>query len=245
MTVMSGFYQAVYQRFPEFLKRRINPLEFAIQEFVARMAREISAPSIVLDAGAGEVRFAAHFREARYLAVDLAVGDPEWDYSRIDVRANLEALPFRANSVDVVLNIQVLEHVRKPDVVVREFYRILKPGGKLLLTAPQGWHEHQKPHDYYRFTQYSLRELFRTAGFEDCRIEPMGGYFHYLGHRLTYIPKTIFQPRKGWERVVFFPLELASLVLFCFLLPVVCFYLDRLDGQKEFTLGYRCEAFKG
>ena len=167
MTAMSGFYQAVYQRFPEFLKRRINPLEFGIQEFVASSAREISAPAIVLDAGAGEVRFAGYFREAHYLAVDLAIGDPEWDYSRIDVRANLQALPFRADSVDAVLNIQVLEHVRDPAVVVQEFYRILKPGGRLLLTAPQGWHEHQKPHDYYRFTQYSLTELFRTAGFNE------------------------------------------------------------------------------
>lgn len=244
MTAMPGFYQAVYERFPEFLKRRINPLDFGIKAFVSESAREIAPSAIVLDAGAGETRFSTYFRDARYLAVDLAAGDPAWDYSGIDVRANLQALPFRAESVDAVLNIQVLEHVKNPDGVIQEFYRVLRPGGRLLLTAPQGWHEHQQPYDYYRFTRFSLRELFRSAGFGECRIEPMGGYFHYLGHRLTYIPKTLFQPLKGWKRAVLVPFELVSLSVFCFLLPVICFYLDRLDARKEFTLGYRCQAFK-
>jgi SAM-dependent methyltransferase len=157
---------------------------------------------------------------------------------------DLSAIPIDSESVDIVLNIQVLEHVTSPAQILREIHRVLKPGGTLYLTAPQGWHEHQSPHDYFRFTREALQLLFEEAGFPDPKIESQGGYFHYLGHRLTYIPKVLFGSRSGLLRGLFFPLELLSLSLFCFCLPVLCYYLDRLDSRQEFTLGYRCVVVK-
>ena len=240
---MAGFYLKVYQLLPEFLKRRINPLEYQIEAFVHSV--DSSPPgAVVLDAGAGESRFAACLPHQLYVAIDSRVGEAGWDYSKIDVCADLTAIPIASNRVDTALNTQVLEHVKDPAAVLEEICRVLKPGGRLYLTAPQGWHEHQQPCDYFRFTRYSLRLLLECAGFRTVSIEPIGGYFHYLGHRLTYIPKIVFQPRRGITRVLLFPLELLSLGLFCLVLPVICYYLDRLDSNKEFTLAYRCLAVK-
>ncbi len=241
---MSGFYHRVFAGLPPFLKRRIHPLEHDIDGFVRMAARETPAGAVVLDAGAGESRFARHFAGRTYVGLDLAVGDSGWDYSRIHLRASLEAIPLASRSVDAAIHTQVLEHVPDPGRVLAELHRVLKPGGKLYLTAPQGWPEHQQPHDYFRFTQFSLRRLLAQAGFEVRKLEPQGGYFHYLGHRLTYIPKILFQDRKGPTRWLLFPLELASLACFCFLAPLMCHALDRLDTKREFTLGYRCVAVK-
>lgn len=239
---MAGFYHSVYGRLPGFLKRRINPLDWEIELFVRQASQDQGR--VAVDAGAGEARFAAFFGEWLYVAVDSAVGDAQWDYSRIHLRADLAAIPLASECADVAINTQVLEHVPDPKSVLKEIGRILKPGGKLYLTAPQGWHEHQQPHDYFRFTRWALEGMFESAGFSAWSIEPMGGYFRYLGHRLSYIPKVLFQPRRGFWRVVLFPVELAALAAFCFVGPLACFYLDRFDRQKEFTLCYRCLAVK-
>ncbi len=239
---MAGFYLGVYHFVPEFLKRRINPLEYAIQDFV-RSACSVGR-EVVLDAGAGEGRFAPYFATDLYVALDSAVGAGNWDYSRLDIQADLVSIPLVSASVNTAMNIQVLEHVTHPELVLKEIYRVLKPGGRLYLTAPQGWHEHQIPHDYFRFTQFSLQLLLRSAGFRKVRVEPMGGYFHYLGHRLTYVPKILFFER-GWAlRALFLPLEWLILLLCCFLGPIACYYLDELDRERYFTLCYRCLAIK-
>jgi SAM-dependent methyltransferase len=240
---MGGFYLRAFELLPGFLKRRIFPLDDSIHSFMLEV-KPANSDGLVLDAGSGEGRFREYFSGCRYLAIDSQVGDSSWDYSNVDVAADLAAIPLPTCSTDLVLNIQVLEHVSDPQEVVNELFRVLKPGGRLLLTAPQGWHEHQQPNDFFRFTQYSLTPIFSTAGFRSVEVQPIGGYFHYLGHRLTFIPKILFQKRSGWLRVVLFPLELLSLVVFCFLSPLVCYYFDSFDTDKEFTLCYKCVATK-
>jgi SAM-dependent methyltransferase len=238
-----SFYHGVYRLLPEFLKRRINPLDHAIEDFV-RGAGQFRPGGVVLDAGAGESRFAPFFAGHFYVALDSCVGDPAWDYRKIHLAADLSALPLAAQCADVVINTQVLEHVRQPGAVLKEIHRVLKPGGRLYLTAPQGWHEHQQPNDYYRFTRYSLRSLLEAAGFHHIEIASLGGYFHYLGHRLSYVPKVLFTGLPGALRILLLPVELIVLTVFCFVLPVLCFYLDPLDRTREFTLCYRCLAVK-
>ena len=112
-------------------------VETQIEAAVAELAASTPENARVLDAGSGEGRYASSFDGRRHIGVDLGIGDHSWDYSRVDVAANLETLPFPDNSFDAALNIVVLEHTRNPQQVLNELGRTLRPGGRLLLIAPQ------------------------------------------------------------------------------------------------------------
>ena len=223
-------------RLPRWLLRLILRFEAMIEDRVAEFARSLPAGARVLDAGAGECRYAHEFTHCRYLAVDLAVGDSDWDYSSLDTVADLARLPFRNGSFGAAINIVVLEHVRDPGAVLAELNRVLAPGAPLLLAAPQEWGVHQAPHDYFRYTRPGLQWLLREAGFTGAVIEAGGGFFTLLGRRLL---DSILYFQGGWRWLLFLP---AAAV--CGLLGILLPVFDFLDPNRNTTLGYVCTARK-
>jgi SAM-dependent methyltransferase len=220
---------------PRALVRRLDPFEATIESFVGDVARSTGDGMLVLDAGAGESRFRTFFDHARYVGIDSAVGDVDWDYSDLDVVGRLEMLPVSDGSCDRVLSIVVLEHTSEPQAVLEEFYRALRRGGTVHLVVPHMWEEHQRPNDYFRYTSSGIRLLVERAGFNVLRIEPVGGFFWQLGRRLMGV---LSFAQQGW-RWILFPF-LAP--VFGFLLPLTCYYLDKLDRDRAYTLGYICEG---
>lgn len=95
-------------------------------------------------------------------------------------------LPFSDNCFDVVVSFQVLEHVPEPHYVIAEIYRVLAPGGRLVLTAPHIWGVHEEPNDYFRFTGFGLSYLARKAGLEVCDVRAIAGYWVTAGARFCY-----------------------------------------------------------
>ena len=222
---------------PAFLLRALDPFEARIHEAVEQFSASLPPGAWVLDAGAGELRYAASFSRQRYVALDMAIGDAAWDYSRLDLLGDLERLPLAAATFEAAVNIVTLEHVRRPQQVMDELGRVLRPGGRLLLVAPLMWEVHQAPHDYYRYTRHGLEHLLTTAGFAVRRIDPIGGFFWLMGRRsINFL--SLFQGGALWVLFVL----LAP--VYGFLAPLVCYALDGLDRRKDFTLGYVCEAVK-
>lgn len=89
------------------------------------------------------------------------------------VLPNSYSLPFKSNSVDAVITTKIiLEHISEPGETIKEFARVLKPGGEAFIIAPFAMAIHQPPHDYFRFTEYGLRHLFRKAELEVVYIRP-------------------------------------------------------------------------
>lgn len=229
--------------FPNWVQRRVEVDNYRLYEFMARVSRSLTPEMWVLDAGAGEGKYREDLDHTHYVGVDLAVGDPSWDYSELDAVSNLRCLSFSASSFDAVVCTQVLEHVREPSQVLAEIYRVLKPGGTLFLSAPQSWYQHQKPYDYYRYTSFGLRYLLSKAGFQVENIEDMGGYFWYLSFTLQHLNYWLF-PRGMSGRWLTWPLRAVFGLIFQLILPLILFYLDSLDRAKDETFGYTCIAVK-
>ena len=178
------------------------------------------------------MRHSRHFTRQRYIGVDLGIGDSAWDYGKLDAIADLTALPFPCACFRAAINIVTLEHVKEPLAALREIERTLAPGGTLLIVVPHEWEVHQSPHDYFRYTRHGMAHLFRSAGFKQFSIEPVGGYFRLLARRLLnglqFFPGLLF------------PVAALFLVPPALLLP----FFDPLDRERNFTLGYICVARK-
>lgn len=125
-----------------------------------------------MDAGAGEYcRYEGLVKYDKRISVDL---DKE---KNPDYVADLVKLPLDDNFIDSILCTQVLGDVKDPLVVLKEFARVLKPGGCLLLTEALINELHDEPNDYWRFTLYSMRYLMGQAGFVVENIDRRGGFF--------------------------------------------------------------------
>ena len=85
------------------------------------------------------------------------------NYDTTDVLGVGEALPFKDGSVDAVISIAVLEHVRDPFKCASEIVRILKPGGDLVCAVPFLQPLHGYPHHYYNMSHQGLRALFERG----------------------------------------------------------------------------------
>lgn len=228
------------RKFPAPIRNLIDPLSIEEERLIKEANLLVKSNGIVLDAGAGECRYRGYFSDKLYIGLDFFKGDSNWDYSNLDVGGDITNLPFKTNTIDMILNNNVLEHTSEPGKTIKEFYRVLKPGGHLILTVPQGWYEHQVPHDYFRFTSYGLKHLFSEAGFKIEFIKPMGGYFKYLANRLIFLSKVLFWQRRMVARIFLFPIEILCVLLFVGFFPVILNQIDFLDKEKRCTLAYKC-----
>ena len=122
--------------------------------WVKQQSGLIPPGSRVLDVGAGSCPYRVLFTHCDYRTHDFEQLKSEQlrghqGYGRVDYVSDICAIPVPDASFDIALCTEVLEHVPDPIRAVREFGRILKPGGTLLLTAPLGSGLHQEPFHFY------------------------------------------------------------------------------------------------
>jgi len=244
-TILQRISDMIYnKKNNNFIINIIDTNRSVIREFIKKVAKKTKKGSKVLDAGAGEGRWGELFKHTEYKTQDKEVGEPNWDYSKIDYKSDITKIPVNDKTFDVILCTEVLEHLPEPEKALKELSRIIKKKGRLYLTAPQSWGEHEVPYDYYRYTTYGLRYLLEKTGFKVNKIEKRGGYFKFMAFRMWHIFFIPFMNRKElWKRIMS---GIIKIILLPFLLlnSLIFYYLDFLDKEKFMTLGYLVEAEK-
>ncbi len=107
----------------------------------------------ILDIGAGSTEYRDIFPNRTTLDIDPA--------RKPDIIGDAEQLPFKDASWEIVLCSEVFEHLARPQVVVSELWRVLKPGGLLIMTTDFIFPVHAPPEDYWRYTPYTVQMLFK------------------------------------------------------------------------------------
>lgn len=169
----------------------------------------------LLDIGCGNKPYESWFADKveEYIGCDIA----QSDLNKVDVICEAQSIPFEDKSFDTVFTTQVIEHVGDHEGMLNEAFRLLKPGGKMILSGPFYWPLHEEPHDYFRYTKHGFRLLMEKSGFRVNEIHPCGGKWAVTGIMLIsaipYRPKFInrllnpifaFLDRKYFDPIITF-----------------------------------------
>jgi SAM-dependent methyltransferase len=168
----------------------------------------------------------------RFVNANECIGIDVSGTSLADIIGDCLNLPFRNGIFCGAICTEVLEHTRNPNACLQEINRVLLSGASLLLSAPMMWGLHAEPHDYFRFTKYSVQMLLEENGFKIERIVRIGGISSVVVQRLIDVIHTLLHRILG-----FLPVRFRHVVIVCLLAPfqILGYYvsciLDRIDDR--------------
>jgi len=194
----------------------------------------------ILDVGAGDCFARKFFNGHKYVAMDIEKNRE--CKIHLDFIGSIENNPFENNNFDLILCLEVLEHIENYQGAIKEIYRILKDGGRLLLTVPLmavGYHN-----DFYRFTPPVLRKILTNVGFKIKKVNPTGGYFRMLGWQISKISYLIKKPKNRVFIIPYYLIKIPVGLVSQIFIPLILFKLDFLDNKKTETCGYLVVAEK-
>src|ERR1044072_2209836 len=147
----------------------------------------------ILEVGAG------HYDHRPFFGCKLTKFDGD-ESQHPDIVGEALDMPIEYDRFDGALAISVLEHVDDPYQVVREIYRVVKPGATVFAWIPFTFGVHGFPEDVSRFTTFGMRRLFERAGFEIVYIDekPYSGAFLQMTNLVHFVlPRT---DHRRWMR---------------------------------------------
>lgn len=167
-------------------------------KWASEILKQIPSKSRILDAGAGEQQYKKFCDHLIYVSQDFAQYDPEqidnglqmdkWDYGSLDIISDITSIPEPNESFDAILCTEVFEHIPNPILAIKEFSRLLKKDGYLIITAPFCSMTHFAPYHYYSgFNSYFYKEHLYSNGFEILELRENGNYFDFLKQEISRI----------------------------------------------------------
>ena len=151
---------------PSFIGIFLNPFFIArsgLLKSIKELGNDINGKT--LDVGCGTKPYEKYFNCSQYIGLEIET-TLNRELKKADFFYDGKKFPFNDSEFDSLVTNQVLEHVFNPDEFLSEINRVLKPGGKFLLTVPFVWDEHEQPFDYARYSSFGLKSLLEKHGFE-------------------------------------------------------------------------------
>lgn len=211
-------------RFPNFSQIDTFIIRNEINNFLKSNTKFLNGN--FLDIGCGQMPYKEWIlhetRVTNYTGLDIDNPIYNNENFRPDIEWDAVTMPIENAQYDAAMILEVLEHCEHPEIVLKEAYRILKPGGTLMFSVPFVWYYHDTPHDFSRYTYFKLQGMFLSCGFEVEKIEGYGNWNSFMAHAWAMWIK-----RNTWPKLIRFGLYLMGL-------PFYLALYRRKSGQKNF-----------
>lgn len=209
-------------------------------DWVKDILEKLPSGSSLIDIGCGSQQFRKYCSHLVYFGQDFGqsttgIGEEKkiYEYGSLDFISDCWDIPVESGKFDYALCTEVLEHVPYPNESIKEISRLLKKGGKFILTIPSHSLRHMDPYWFYPgFSNNWITRILPEHGFQIEKLEAIGGYSTWLVGELF---RTITMNR----------------ISIFFILPAILYYkfLFPLSKRKNtydnsLTIGYHVVARK-
>lgn len=170
-------------------------------EFVIGELKKIKSSLVILDAGCGSQRYRDYCSHLIYKAQDFGqyktdlkkpIGSghvtesDEYKYGQLDYVGDIWDIDEKDNTFDVILCTEVFEHIPFPIAAIKEFSRLLKIDGKLIITAPSNCLRHMDPYFFYSgFSDRWFEKFLKDNSLMEISITPVGDYYSWLAVQIA------------------------------------------------------------
>lgn len=235
--------------FKKFITRifGLNKNEFSRNCWLRNVLAGLSNDLRILDAGAGELKNKPLCQHLVYVSQDVCQYEGKgnsqglhtgiWDTSKIDLVCDIINIPEPDASYDVILCSEVFEHLADPLKALDEFKRLLKPGGKLILTAPFASFVHFAPYHYATgFSKYWYEYHLPIRSFDINELSSNGDWFGYVKQEILRLPN-MARKYGVWHWPI------------AYIITILCAtYLSFISGSNKSNelacFGWQCVAIK-
>lgn len=159
-------------------------------KWIEESLKKIPPGLTLLDAGAGECQFKKFCSHLNYISQDfgqyhgngeIGLQTGNWDNSKLDIVSDITAIPLDNSSVDAIMCTEVFEHIPDPIAAVKEFSRLIKPGGYLLITAPFASLTHFAPYHFASgLSRFWYEKHLPENGFLITELQFNGNFFEFV-----------------------------------------------------------------
>jgi SAM-dependent methyltransferase len=155
---------------------------------------------IILDAGCGDLEYTKYIasHNPNVISCDIYEPNSEKCTNTRFLLASMEQLPFRNESFDFIICLSALQYIYDDKIVVSEFNRVLKKGGKVLITVPTSrsifrlLRELEIKYNVYRSSQYGIKHHHYYYLNDIYKFEELGFCIAGIqGYNFNFIPRLI------------------------------------------------------
>ena len=223
--------------------------ESARERWIKAALNSIPENSKILDAGAGTQRYRKFCKHLNYVSQDFGKYDGqgdfaglqtgEFEYGELDIVCDITSIPEPDSSFDAIMCIEVLEHLPDPVPAIKEFSRLIKSKGHLILTAPFCSLTHFSPYHFSTgFNKYWYDIHLAAYNLKIIDISPNGNFFEYIAQEIDRIPSISKRYSKDKPKL------LERLIIFAMLRMLSRFSKKDNGSSDLLCFGYHVHAIK-